>query len=68
MRRWQSGQLHQTVNLTPYGLQGSNPSYALIKNARFFIWHFLLVAEGFEGRSATARETGSRDFSAEKYL
>src|SRR3989344_2500639 len=26
MRRWQSGQLHQTVNLTPSGYGGSNPS------------------------------------------
>ncbi len=24
--RWQSGQLHQTVNLTPSGYGGSNPS------------------------------------------
>ena len=24
--RWQSGQLHQTVNLTPHGYVGSNPT------------------------------------------
>ena len=26
MGRWQSGQLHQTVNLTPHGYVGSNPT------------------------------------------
>ena len=26
MRRWQSGQLHETVNLAPSGYEGSNPS------------------------------------------
>ena len=26
MGRWQSGQLHQTVNLTPHGYAGSNPA------------------------------------------
>lgn len=26
LRRWQSGQLHQTVNLTEYSYGGSNPS------------------------------------------
>jgi hypothetical protein len=26
LRRWQSGQLHQTVNLAPSGSAGSNPA------------------------------------------
>lgn len=29
--RWQSGQLHQTVNLTPHGYIGSNPILPKLK-------------------------------------
>ena len=29
--RWQSGQLHQTVNLTPHGYVGSNPTLPKFK-------------------------------------
>lgn len=31
MGRWQSGQLHQTVNLTPHGYIGSNPILPRLK-------------------------------------
>ena len=31
MGRWQSGQLHQTVNLTPHGYVGSNPTLPKFK-------------------------------------
>ena len=32
MGRWQSGQLHQTVNLTPHGYIGSNPILPKLKD------------------------------------
>jgi hypothetical protein len=34
MRRWQSGQLHHTVNVTPSGYVGSNPTLRTKKMSR----------------------------------
>ena len=38
MRRWQSGQLHQTVNLTPSGYAGSNPARRTRAEMLIFVW------------------------------
>ena len=37
MRRWQSGQLHLTVNQTPSGYEGSNPSRRTIRELIGFL-------------------------------
>ena len=56
MGRWQSGQLHQTVNLTPHGYIGSNP--ILPKLFVPFLWALSLV-----GR-APALHAGGQGFDS----
>ena len=39
-RRWQSGQLHQTVNLAPSGYGGSNPSLRKKFDLKLYICYY----------------------------
>lgn len=42
MGRWQSGQLQQTVNLSPHGYVGSNPTLPKLKFIKFDFKNFRL--------------------------